>query len=274
MLVVEGKPEEALRRFTRALEFQPDYARARMNSSMLCNCLRGTLPPAGAILNSRWSVFAPRGFSQPLWRGEPLAGARILLHAEQGLGDSLQFLRYLPLVQAAGGAVVLELPARLRRLAAQLPGITALVNSGDPLPPFDCHCPLMSLPLAFSATQQSIPAQVPYLTIPEEALQAAAALAWPAAGLRVGLVWAGSPNHAKNRFRSMPLALLEPLFCLEGVHFFSLQMGPETAQLGAQLGSLRANLADLSQAMGNMPDMVDTAALIAQLDLVISVDTS
>jgi tetratricopeptide (TPR) repeat protein len=273
VLVVEGKPEEALRRFTRALEFQPDYARARMNSAML-QLLAGDFASGWRNFESRWSVFAPRGFSQPLWRGEPLAGARILLHAEQGLGDSLQFLRYLPLVQEAGGAVVLELPARLRRLAAQLPGIAALVNSGDPLPPFDCHCPLMSLPLALSAAQETIPAQVPYLRVPEEALQAAAALAWPAAGLRVGLVWAGSPNHAKNRFRSMPLALLEPLFGLRDIHFFSLQMGPETEQLGAQPSALGAHIADLSQAMGSVSDMADTAALIAQLDLVISVDTS
>jgi len=190
---------------------------------------------------------------------------------------------------------VLEIPANLRRLAAGLPGVAALVNTqppggrslppdrnngapgdkssppvqrtGEPLPLFDCHCPLMSLPLAFGTTVETIPQRVPYLAVPEEALRKASALAWPTTGLRVGLAWAGSPSHPKNRFRSIPLGLLEPLFGLEGVQYFSLQMGAAAAEAAAR----RAPITDLGPVTG---DMADTAAQMAHLDLVISIDTS
>jgi hypothetical protein len=190
---------------------------------------------------------------------------------------------------------VLEIPSNLRRLAAGLPGVAALVNTrppddgpsslernngapggspssagqqtNSPLPRFDCHCPLMSLPVAFGTTVESIPARVPYLALPEEALQKAAALAWPMTGLRVGLAWTGNPSHPKNRSRSIPLNLLESLFNLENVHFFSLQMGPEAAELTAW----KAKIADLAPVTS---DMADTAAQMAHLDLILSIDTS
>ncbi len=250
----------------RTLAIKPDYADALMNQSLL-QLLQGDYGCGLRNYEVRWKVYTPRLFAQPLWRGEPLHGTRILLHAEQGLGDALQFLRYLPMVLEAGGTVLLDLPASLRRMAALLPGITALVNSSGPLPPIDCHCPLMSLPLAFGTTLASIPAQVPYLAVPEAALKTAAALSWPATGLRVGLAWSGNPNHPKNRSRSIPLALLEPLFRLEGVHFFSLQMGPAAAELA----SIQAGITSLAHVTG---DMADTAAQIAHMDLVISIDTS
>jgi len=205
--------------------------------------------------------------AEPQWHGEPLNGARILLHAEQGLGDSLQFLRYVPMVQAAGGRVILDIPPRLRRLTEQLPGIEELVMSGDPLPECEWQCPLMSLPLAFGTTVESIPAQAPYLSIPESALWTAGSLAWPDRGLRVGIAWAGSPSHPNNRFRSLALAALEPLFQVRGADFFSLQMGPATAELG----SVRGELTDLAPLTA---DMADTAAQMAHMDLIISVDTS
>ncbi len=206
-------------------------------------------------------------FPPPQWRGEPLHGARILLHGEQGLGDTLQFLRFLPMVQATGASVLLEVQPPLRSLAAQLPGVTALFTSGEPLPPFDWHCPLMSLPTALGIASESLPAPRSYLSIPDAAQQKAAALPWPATGLRVGIAWAGNAAHTKDRYRSLPLALLEPLLRLEGVHFYSLQMGPPAAQLQ----SLQAPITDLRPAI---TDMADTAALIAHLDLVIAVDTS
>jgi hypothetical protein len=139
-----------------------------------------------------------------------------------------------------------------------IPGVATLVSAGAQLPPFDFHSPLLSLPLAFGTTLESIPARVPYLGPPAEALQTAAALSWPAHGLRVGLAWSGNPNHPKNRLRSIPLALLEPLFRVEGVHFFSLQMGPAAAELK----TVQAAITDLAPLTG---DMADTAAQMAHL---------
>jgi len=250
----------------RALALSPDYGDARMNLCLL-QLLQGDYVNGWRNYEVRWKVYKPRTSPQPLWLGAPLKGARILLHAEQGLGDSLQFLRYVPLVQAAGGRVMLDLPLKLHRLAARLPGILALANTGDPLPYFDCHCPLMSLPLALGTTLETVPAQVPYLSAPPEALAAAAALPWPVSGLRVGLAWTGNPDHPKNHFRSVPLELLEPLLDLDGVHFFSLQMGPGTEELAAR----KLPVTDLAPFTG---DMADTAAQMAQLDLILTIDTS
>jgi Tfp pilus assembly protein PilF len=250
----------------RALALEPDFGDARMNQCLL-QLLQGDYLNGWRNYEVRWKVYTPRTSPQPRWLGAPLRGARVLLHAEQGLGDSLQFLRYVPLVQAAGGKVMLDLPAKLHRLARGLPGVLALVNTGEPLPYFDCHCPLMSLPLALGTTLQTVPAQVPYLSAPPEALAAAAALPWPASGLKVGLAWTGNPDHPKNRFRSVPLELLEPLFNLPGVHFFSLQMGPAAAELAAR----KLPITDLAPVTG---DMADTAAQMANLDLIVTIDTS
>jgi len=264
----QSKFEEALGCYERALALNPAFANAHWNRSLV-QLLLGDLAAGFRNYESRSNQrkVAPRSFPQPQWRGEPLHGARILLHAEQGLGDSIQFVRYVPMVQAAGGTVVLDLPGRLRRIAAGLPGVAGLVDSGDPLPPFDWHCPLMSLPLAFATNLDTIPAQVPYLTVPAEAARAAAGLNWPTEGLRVGLAWAGSPIHTRDRIRSMPLHVLDPLFSVEDVHFFSLQMGEPAAQLSRS----KSEIVDLGALTG---DMADTAAQIAHLDLVITVDTA
>jgi tetratricopeptide (TPR) repeat protein len=253
--------------YKRALQLKPDYAEAAFNQSLL-ELLAGDFSMGLRTYERRWGVSVkPHNFSQPQWRGEPLHGARILLHAEQGLGDTLQFLRYVPMVQAAGGSVVLAVQSAVRRLAAKLPGGADMVASGDAVPEVDWQCPLLSLPLAFGTTLDTIPGTVPYLSVPEEALQKAATVEWPAVGLRVGIVWAGNAAHAKDRYRSLPLTYLEPLLRTEGVHFFSLQMGPEAAQLAA----IQVPVTNLGHMIG---DMADTAALIQQLDLVIAVDTS
>ncbi len=250
----------------RALALVPDYGDARMNQCLL-QLLQGDYVNGWRNYEVRWKVYTPRTSPQPLWLGAPLRGARVLLHAEQGLGDSIQFLRYVPLVQAAGGRVILDLPAKLHRLVERVPGLLAVVNTGDSLPYFDCHCPLMSLPLALGTTLETVPAQVPYLSAPPEALAAAATLPWPASGLKVGLAWTGNPDHPKNRFRSLPLELLEPLLEIEGLHFFSLQMGPGAEELAAR----KLPITDLAPFTC---DMADTAAQMAHLDLVITIDTS
>jgi tetratricopeptide (TPR) repeat protein len=273
----KGMLKESVAHCARAVELNPEFYDAQMNVSLL-QLLQGEYLAGWRNYEVRWKVYPARQFEQPLWQGaaaldgpgSPAAriqGRRILLHTEQGLGDALQFLRYVPLVHAAGGTVVLDVPPRLRRLAAQLPGVAALVTTGDVLPAFDCQCPLMSLPQAFGTTLESIPARVPYLAAPAEALQTAARLPWHQGVMRIGLAWTGNATHPKNWARSIPLAMLEPLFRLDGAHFFSLQLGPGVAELA----TVKADITDLAPVTG---DMADTAAQMAHLDLILTIDTS
>ena len=192
----------------------------------------------------------PRMFSQARWRGEALDGRTILLHAEQGLGDTIQFCRYAPLVALRGGCVVLEVPRPLLRLLSSLAGVTRLIAAGDPLPDFAVHCSLMSLPLAFGTDIDTIPAEVPYLSARPET-----ACAWqdrlgPKTRRRVGLVWSGGlrPDQpelrAVNERRNIPLPLIGQLNHLD-IDFVSLQKG-EPAE-----GELRA-MKDLIWPRGNL----------------------
>jgi tetratricopeptide (TPR) repeat protein len=272
----QGKLPQARQSFNRALALEPQNAEIRWNLALL-DLLEGNFAAGwlGYEARHQRSENRPRCFPQPLWRGEPLHGARILLHAEQGLGDSLQFLRYAPMVHAAGGTVILNVPASLRRLAAQLPGVETLTVDDEPLPPFDWHAPLMSLPLAFKTGFESIPSQCPYLTVPADAMQDAMRahkdLKLIDRKLHVGLVWCGDLKNTVDRMRSMKLSTLQPLFDLDGVQFFSLQLGPAALQLAAMPAPVQAPLVDLRHAI---QDFADTAALMAHLDLIITVDTS
>jgi tetratricopeptide (TPR) repeat protein len=207
---------------------------------------------------------------RPPWRGEPLEGRTILLVPEQGLGDTIQFVRYVPLVAARGGRVLLGTPPELARLLEGLPGLAGLIPAGAPIPPHDLHCPLLSLPRAFGTTLDSIPAPVPYLRA-----DPAAAARWgerlaAAPGLRAGLVWGGNPRHPDDRNRSVPLAALAPLWEVPGVSWFSLQLGARAAELQAA-GRLPCPVTDLAPALH---DLAETAAALTALDLVITADTA
>lgn len=265
-------PAAAIYHYQRALESDPNLTEAHYNLAM-SQLSMGDFANGWRNYEWRWlskkSPLEKRAFSQPQWQGEPLKGARILLHAEQGLGDTIQFLRYVPVVQAAGGNIVLEVQGRLRPLAAAIPGITELIARDESLPPFDLHCPLMSLPLALGTTLDTVPHQVPYLRVPENARKAASDLSWPLHGLKVGLVWAGKQTFVRDRYRyrSIPLSLFSPLLGRAGIHVFSLQYGESTADLKQFAGLIH----DLSPYAN---EMADTAAHIEKLDLVISVDTS
>jgi tetratricopeptide (TPR) repeat protein/SAM-dependent methyltransferase len=277
----QGNFDSALGQYEAALALAPQCAEALLNRSVL-ELLRGDFAAGwrdyeARMLTKRGNT-PQRGSGQPQWRGEPLCGARILLYAEQGLGDCIQFLRYVPLVEAAGGCVVLEVPQQMRRLAGvlagsqdgspsrSLDGSAQVIGYGDPMPEFDWQCPLMSLPLALGTVLETIPCRVPYLSVPGEERRRAAALDWPAQGLRVGLVWAGMPDHPRDWARSMPLAMLEPLLDLQGVHFFSLQVGAPAAQ--------RMEWPQITELAPGPANLADTAAKILQLDLVIAVDTA
>jgi len=210
----------------------------------------------------------PHRIAQPEWRGEPAAGQRILLHAEQGLGDTLQFVRYAPGVAARGLQVTLEVQAPLVRLLQNLPGVGEVVAAGNPRPEFDLHCPLMSLPLAFATDLDSIPADVPYLFPTSNLLSCWGECLPPRGGVRVGLVWAGNRGHGDvrhhfiDRRRSIDPALLAPLAEVVGVTWVNLQHDATALPF------------PMTDPMAAICDFADTAALVAQLDLVIGVDTS
>jgi tetratricopeptide (TPR) repeat protein len=224
----------------------------------------------------RWrrSQAQPRGFGET-WRGDDLAGRTILLHAEQGLGDTLQFVRYVPLVAERGGRVVLEVQAPLVRLMQNMPGSAKVIARGDVLPDFDTHSPLLSLPRVFATRLDTIPTSLPYLRAdPTTAAAWRRKLAADHRGLRVGLVWAGSAHsddpgaHLIDQRRSLIFTDFAPLFDLPGVHFVSLQM-QEYLRQASMLTDCR-----VLDPMSAVTDFADTAAIVANLDLVISVDTS
>lgn len=270
-LRAQNRLEEAAAAYHAALALSPDHAETHWNLAV-ANFLRGDWAAAWDGAEWRWRVpgfpARPRGFPQPLWQGEPAPGRTLLLHAEQGFGDTLMMLRYLPLAAAASGArLVLELPPALLPLAAGLPA--EVIPEGTPLPAFDLQCPLLSLPRAFATTPGSIPA-APYLTPPPTAT-----IRWekhlPADGgpPRVGLVWAGRPTHTNDANRSIGLATLAPLLAMPGLRFYALQVGPRVAEI-ARLG-LGRQLADLSPLL---LDFGETAAALARLDLLVTVDTA
>jgi len=263
--------EEALESFDRALALAPELAEAHWNKGLLLLSL-GDFARGFPDYEWRWrreGEMKPRDFAQPTWRGEDLRGRSILLHAEQGFGDSIQLLRYVPMVVAKGGQVVLEIPDSLMPLVGRRDGAVAMINPGAPLPSFDLHCPLLSLPLAFGTTLATIPAQVPYLRVPAE--RAANWRNWlPCSGRpRVGLVWSGKPTHKNDHNRSIAFDRLAPLVSLPGVDFISLQREYRDADLAAL-----AAFPNLLRLDGGLADFADTAAVVEALDLVITVDTA
>jgi Flp pilus assembly protein TadD len=276
-LAALGRPLEAAESYREAISLQFDFPDAHNN-------LAYALLAAGRFQEGwdehewRWRgkhmAAGARGFARPLWNGEPLAARTLLLHAEQGLGDTLQFCRYAPLIPA-GGRVVLEAQKPLARLLSRLPGVDEIVIHGEALPPFDLQCPLLSLPRAFGTTLETIPARVPYLSPDATRLADWAERLANIAGLKVGLVWAGEPRKgwpelaAIDTRRSIALSTLAPLGDVEGVCFVSLQKGAPAAQTANPPPGL--TLHDFTD---ELADFDDTAALVANLDLVISVDTS
>ena len=209
--------------------------------------------------------------AEPLWLGEtPIAGKTIYVHHEQGSGDTIQFVRYAPLLAEQGSRVILEVPPSLKSLVArmQTPQIS-IIASGEKVPPFDLHAPLMSLPLAFHTELASIPAQVPYLSAAEEQIADWRARLPETPGLRVGLVWSGNVTHRDDHNRSIALSRLAPLLETAGVQFVSLQK--ELREADARVLAGEPRLVDLGC---DFDGFDDTAAAVAGMDLVISVDTS
>jgi hypothetical protein len=196
-----------------------------------------------------------------------------LIHTEQGLGDTIQFIRYAPLLAARGARVIVECPPDLADLLRTVAGVADVVPRPNPLPPFDVHAAVLDLPRLFGTTLATVPANVPYVTADPARGQkwfakVTSSISVPP-GPRVGLVWSGNPKHANDRNRSIPLRAFEPLAALTHVTFFNLQKGPAAGQMSDSTLTLK-----LIDHTAKLHDFADTAALIAHLDLVITVDTS
>src|SRR5471030_2072911 len=273
LLDLIGQPDAALDNYAQALALDPDYAQAHWNRSLVY-LRRGDYERGWREYEWRWKTTTAgvlkggRGFSQPAWTGrEALAGKTVLLHAEQGLGDMLQFCRYAPLVAQRGASVVLEVPAPLAGLLATLAGVARIVVKGEALPPFDYHIPMMSLPLAFDTRLDTVPGAAPYLASEPARVAQWRALLGAQTRPRVGLVWNGNPSHKNDVHRSVPLAQFARLLS-ERCEFIRLQKELRPADqplLDAlpvrQVGEL-------------LRDFSDTAALCELMDVVITVDTS
>jgi tetratricopeptide (TPR) repeat protein len=301
-----GRQHDAIAAYDRALALRPNYVKALTNRGIAlqaCNRHQESLANLGQVLaldkdnadahhneglalltledyrrgfekyEWRWqrSGMPPRRrLGKPLWLGEyPLGRKTILLHAEQGLGDTIHFVRYAPLLARSGAKIVLEVQPELTQLLARVEGISQVVARGEPLPDFDVHCPVGSLPRALRTEPASIPAEIPYLTASAERIAKwrDRILALPSP--RIALAWAGSAAHANDRNRSLAVSRLAPLLAVEGVSFISIQR--ELRSEDAELVGRTPRLAHIGD---ELEDFDDTAAVAALVDLVISVDTS
>jgi tetratricopeptide (TPR) repeat protein len=273
--------EDALSSYGQAVWLKPDYADAHRNRALLW-LLLGDFEQGWPEYEWRWrcqGITMPP-FRQPLWDGSPLEGRTVLLHAEQGLGDTLQFIRYAPLVQQQGGKVLVQCQPPLLSVLARCAGIDHLVGQNSALPDFDVHAPLLSLPGLLRTALATIPAQIPYLSADASLVEhwraqldslSAQGEGEESGTFRIGIAWQGNPQHKKDRQRSLPLASFEPLARLPGVQLFSLQAGPGTEQLA----EIRDHfpVIDLGSRF-NLESFEDAAAVVKGLDLILSVDSA
>ncbi|OYT92361.1 MAG: hypothetical protein CFE43_08845 [Burkholderiales bacterium PBB3] len=263
--------DAAIADYDKALTLRPAYHDARFNKSIAL-LRQGHLEAAWPLYESRWDVehagHVKREFAAPLWLGkEPLRGKTIFLRAEQGMGDNIQFCRYAQLLHAQGANVLLETPKPLMHLLAELPGVGAMVEKGSHPPVYDYHCPLLSLPLALNTTLGNIPRSHAYLAADPVKTQAWRARLGLATRPRVGVVWSGNAVHKNDANRSLSLELLLRYLPAE-CEYISVQKEVRPADLQALAHSNVAHYGD------ELNDFSDTAALCAQLDVVLSVDTS
>jgi tetratricopeptide (TPR) repeat protein len=268
----KGQFEEAIAALRQAIVLNPKLPEAHNNLAFAL-LARGDFEQGWEEYEWRWKckdLPPARNFAQPQWDGCPLEGRTLLLHTEQGLGDAIQFIRYVPLVAQRGGITIIECQAELQRLFQTVAGRCEVVARSQPLPAFDLHCPLLSLPGVFGTNLANIPNIVPYLS-PDPALVDAwnRTLGSPDGQLRVGLAWAGSPRFKADRTRSLNLQQLALFVAVRGVKFYSLQKGPAGEQAKNPPPGLE--LVDLGPQLN---DFADTAAVMSLMDLIITTDTS
>ena len=265
VMLNQNRADLASEAFAKAISLDPDDYEAHVHQGF-ARLLMGDY--GRGFADYEWRLGSPalsdRNVSGPRWDGSPLEGRAILVHAEQGMGDALQFIRYVPNVARSGGRVILKCHETMKRLFQGAPGVDEVTTSVPPPGTYDCHIPLMSLAHLFGTTLQTIPAEVPYLS-PDDALMGN----WAerlGKGPAIGLVWRGNPENKRDHVRSCPLKRFLPLIETAGARFFSLQkvMPDDELPLPDSLTNLGPEL----------DDFADTAACVANLDLVISVDTA
>jgi tetratricopeptide (TPR) repeat protein len=254
--------------YDRALFFKPDHHDARWNRSLLL-LLLGRFEEGWLEYEWRWLKFPEerRNFAQARWDGFDISGKRVLLFAEQGFGDTIQFARFIPLVAERGAKVVVECQPELAALIKTAGGAEIVVERGETVPPTDYQCPLMSLGRVFATDADNIPRKVPYLRADTASIAYWREKLRPQDGtLKVGIAWAGAARHHRDRERSMKRSMFAPLRALPEVSFFSLQKGPPANE--------SADRFPLIDHTNDLKTFADTAAMMENLDLIISVDTS
>jgi FKBP-type peptidyl-prolyl cis-trans isomerase 2 len=272
ILVAKGLFNEAIQYYERAIELNPDYPEAHWNIALL-NLLLGNFNEGWKGYQWRWKlkdVVVKRNFSQPLWDGSDIKGRNILLHAEQGFGDTIQFIRYVPLVAQRGAKVILECQKELISLLKSVEGIHQVISYGESLPDFDTYCPLLNLPSIFNTTLENIPSEIPYITA-----DASLVKKWhekvnhDTSKRKIGVAWAGEKIYKNDSFRSCSLEMFSALDLSDEITWYSLKKGSPATQ--AEYSPKGMKLIDYTV---EMYDFSDTAALMYNLDLIITVDTA
>lgn len=272
--LAQNRLNDAIAEFRTALEIDPSNASYAKNLSYSL-LTAGHFGEAWPLFDARWNATmkkAVRPFqSRPRWSGaEPIDGRTFFVHSEQGLGDTLQFMRYVPLLAARGASVVFEVQSALVDLLHDFDGAQRVIARGDPIPEFDLHCPLLSLPAALGTDLATIPAKVPYLRADPARVESwTGRLAGLPASARIGVVWAGNPNHGNDHNRSIPFAAFRTILNHPGVTFISLQKEIRASELDA----VSAQSFPFDPGV-ELHSFADTAALVSALDAVITVDTS
>jgi len=265
-----GQLDAAVKCFEKALVIKPDYAEAKWNLS-LPQLVTGNFQEGWKNYESRWKKkdFEPkRHYPQPFWDGSSLVGKTLFLHSEQGIGDLIQFIRYVKVLSTKTTQIIVECPKSLHRLFSTIPEINVLVTKEETLPLFDFYAPLLSLPSILNTTLKTIPANIPYLLIADHIGTVSPIVSQPRV-LNIGIVWAGRPTHKNDKNRSIQLSLFSALTNIQDTQFYSLQVGDRKADLNHE--DFASKIIDVGK---NLGDYAETATVINQLDLIITVDTS
>jgi hypothetical protein len=265
-----GQLDRAIAGYSDLVRRMPEFGEARWNLA-LARLLAGDYRRGWREHEWRWHhpKLTPRRFPGPLWDGRPIAGHRILVHAEQGLGDTLQFMRFLPMLAKKGCRIAFDCPIELIPLAETMAAVDTIVPTGAQCPDVDYHVPLMSLPFVLETTLESLPSAMPYVFANKARVKRWSQRLPSMPGRRIGIVWSGNPAQAVNSKRSIPVSALHSLTQTENVLWISLQF--KAAVSGADEAVAIPGLVDLTH---DIQDFADTAAIVSLLDLTITCDTS
>jgi tetratricopeptide (TPR) repeat protein len=267
----QGRLDDAITSYRKSLEINPDFAETHCNLAIAL-LLTGAFRQGWEEYEWRWKLKdrSRYGFPQQIWDGSDISDKTIFLYAEQGFGDTIQFIRFAPLIAGRGANVIIECQKELKSLICHVKGINSVITREDPLPEFDVHYPLLSLPFVLNTTPESIPATIPYIMTDETIVRK-----WEErirsdnARLKVGVVWSGNPKYKADRFRSISPDNFLQLCMVERISFYSLQKGEAASQVKELVKEIK--LIDFTD---EIHDFSDTAAIIKNLDLIISVDTA